>query len=132
MMRVVVRRPCLPELRPWVSAVWWCPDAGAAESVLPAARAHLVLPLGGGWDAGVLHGPASRPRLAGPVPGEPVTGVVFRPGGLRPFFGPPACTLADLSVPLPELRDRGERRPPGLLAEGTGSAAVLDGVERAL
>ena len=34
MMRVVVRRPCLPELRPWVSAVWWCPDAGTAESVL--------------------------------------------------------------------------------------------------
>jgi AraC-like DNA-binding protein len=128
MMRVVVRRPCLPELRPWVSAVWWCPDAGAAESVLPAGRAHLVLPHGGGWDAGVLHGPASRPRLAGPVPGEPVTGVVFRPGGLRPFFGPPASTLADISVPLPELWGRGDRR----LADGTGSAAALDSVERAL
>lgn len=133
MMRVVVRRPCLPELRPWVSAVWWCPDAGAAESVLPAGRAHLVLPLGGGWDAGVLHGPASRPRLAGPVPGEPVTGVVFRPGGLRPFFCVPACTLADLSVPLPELWGRGGRRLwPGRLTEGTGSAAVLDSLEKAL
>ena len=107
MMRVVVRRPCLPELRPWVTAVWWCRDAGTAESVLQAGRAHLVLRPGGGWDAGVLHGPASRPRLAGPVPGEPVIGVVFQPGGLRPFFGAPACTLADLSVPLPEMRGRG-------------------------
>ena len=132
MMSVVVRRPYLAELRPWVSAVWWCPDARAAESVLPAGRAHLVLPPGGGWDAGVLHGPASRPRLAGPVPGEPVTGVVFRPGGLRPFFGAPACTLADLSVPLPELRGRGGRRLPSWLAEDTGAAAVLDSVERAL
>src|SRR5438270_441203 len=43
MMRVVVRRPSLPELRPWVSAVWWCPDAGAAESVLPTGRAHRGL-----------------------------------------------------------------------------------------
>lgn len=136
MMRVVVRRPCLAELRPWVSAVWWCPDAGAAESVLPAGRAHLVLPLGGGWDAGVLHGPASRPRRAGPVPGEPVTGVVFRPGGLRPFFGAPADMLADLSVPLPELQGRGGGRLPGQLpgrlAESTRAAAVLDSVERAL
>src|ERR1051326_7088502 len=106
MMSVVVRRPYLAELRPWVSAVWWCPDAGAAESVLPAGRAHLVLPLGGGWDAGVLHGPASRPRRAGPVPGEPVTGVVFRPGGLRPAFGGPGGLLAVLPVPPPALQRR--------------------------
>jgi AraC-like DNA-binding protein len=139
MMHVVVRRPCMPELRPWVSAVWWCQDAGAAESVLPAGRAHLVLRPGGGWHAGVLHGPASRPRLVEPVPGEPVIGVVFRPGGLRPFFGAPACTLADLSVPLPELWGRDGNQMAGLPADGAGPAArparvtpLLDSVERAL
>ena len=73
----------LPELRSWVSAVWWCQGAADAESVLPAGRAHLVLPLDGGWHAGVLHGPASRPRLVEPVPEQSAIGVVFRPGGLR-------------------------------------------------
>jgi len=135
----VVRRPCLPELRPWVSAVWWCQGATAAESVLPAGRAHLVLRPGGGWHAGVLHGPASRPRLAGPVPGEPVIGVVFRPGGLRPFFGAPADTLADLSVPLSELWDRRGNWLAGRLADGPGLtgapvrvALLLGRTERAL
>ncbi len=109
-VRVVFRRPCMPELRPWVSAVWWCQDATAAESVLPAGRAHLVLRLDGGWHAGVLHGPASRPRLVEPVPRESTVGVVFRPGGLRPFFGAPADTLADLSVPLSELWSRDGNR----------------------
>jgi AraC-like DNA-binding protein len=132
---VVLRSPCLPELRPWVSAVWWCQDATAAESVLPAGRAHLVLRPADGWHAGVLHGPASRPRLAGPVPAGAVVGVVFRPGGLRPFFGAPAGALADLSVPLPELGSR----PSGPLAGGWGpvgapasAALLLDGIERAL
>lgn len=139
MVRVVFRRPCLPELRPWVSAVWWCQDATAAESVLPAGRAHLVLRPAAGWPAGVLHGPASRPRLAGPVPGEPAIGVVFRPGGLRPFFGAPADTLADLSVPLPELWSRDESGlltgladDPGVAGASASVALLLDRVEGAL
>src|SRR6185437_326048 len=92
---VVFRRPCLPELGRWVSAVWWCRGAAAAELVLPAGRAHLVLCPGGDWDAGMLHGPASRARLVMPAAGEPAVGVVFRPGGLRPFFAAPASDLAD-------------------------------------
>jgi AraC-like DNA-binding protein len=136
---VVFRRPGLPELRPWVSAVWWCQGAAAAESVLPTGRAHLVLCPDGDWQAGVLHGPASRPRLIGPASGQPAIGVVFRPGGLRPFFAAPADTLADLSVPLTELRDRGGNRLAGRLADGSGSAGplvtgalLLDRVERVL
>jgi AraC-like DNA-binding protein len=138
-MRVVFRRPCLAELRPWVSAVWWCQDATAAESVLPAGRAHLALRPGAGWHAGVLHGPASQPRLASPVPGEPAIGVVFRPGGLRPFFGAPADALADLSVPLPELWSRDESGlasrladDPGVVGGPAGVALLLDRVEGAL
>jgi AraC-like DNA-binding protein len=135
---MMLRRPRMPELGPWVSAVWWYQGAGAAESVLPAGRAHLVLRLGGGGHAGVLHGPASRPRLVEPVPGEPVIGVVFRPGGLRPFFGAPACALADLSVPLPELWGRDGDRLAIRLTGGAGPAgqparaALLDQVEGAL
>ena len=136
---VMFRRPCMPQLWPWVSAVWWSQGATAAESVLPAGRAHLVLRPGGGWHAGVLHGPASRPRLVQPVPGEPAIGVVFRPGGLRPFFGAPAAVLADLSVPLSELRSRDGNHLAGRLAGGpgpagaaTGVALLLDRVERAL
>jgi AraC-like DNA-binding protein len=116
--------------------VWWSAGATTAESVLPAGRAHLVLAPAGGWQAGVLHGPASRPRLAGPVLAGPVIGVVFRPGGLRPFFGVPADALADLSVPLPQLWGR---LAPGPLAEGPGpagppasAALLLDRAERAL
>ena len=137
--RVVFRRPCLPELRSWVSAVWWCQGAADAESVLPAGRAHLVLPLDGGWHAGVLHGPASRPRLVEPVPEQSAIGVVFRPGGLRLLFGAPADTLADCSVPLSELWDREGNQLAGRLADGPGPAGaparvalLLDRVERAL
>jgi AraC-like DNA-binding protein len=119
--------------------VWWCHGAEVAESVLPAGRAHLVLPLGGGWRAGVLHGPASRLRLAGPVPGEPVIGVVFRPGGIRPLFDAPADKLADLGVPLPELWSRDRSGLAGRLAGDPGQAGeparatlLLDSFERAL
>jgi AraC-like DNA-binding protein len=138
-VRIVFRRPCLPELRSWVSAVWWSQDAAVAESVLPAGRAHLVLPLSGGWRAGVLHGPASRPRLAEPVPREPVIGVVFRPGGTRPLVEAPADMLADLSVPLPELCSRDLSGLAGRLASRPGQAGepaspalLLDRFERVL
>jgi AraC-like DNA-binding protein len=122
-----------------VSAVWWSPGSEVTESVLPAGRAHLVLPLAGGWRAGVLHGPASRPRRAGPLPREPVIGVVFRPGGIRPLCDAPADTLADLSVPLPQLWGRHRGGLAGQLAGGPGQAGepatpalLLDGLERAL
>ena len=133
-MHVVVRRPRLPELRPWVSAMWWCREAAAAESVLPAGRAHLVLRPEAGWAAGVLHGPASRPRLTGPLPPEPVIGVVFRPGGLRPFVTAPAGALADLSVSLPELGSGDGIRLARRVCGGApaGPALLLDRVERAL
>jgi AraC-like DNA-binding protein len=134
-MHVMFRRPCLPELRSWVSAVWWCQGAAAAESVLPAGRAHLVLPVDGGWRAGVLHGPASRPRLAGPAPAEPLIGVVFRPGGTRPLFGAPADALADLSIPLPQLWGRDRSRlasGPGQACPPASAALLLDSFERAL
>ena len=134
-----ILRPCIAELRPWVSAVWWCQGATAVESVLPAARAHLVLRLDGGWHAGVLHGPASRPRLVEPVPEELVIGVVFRPGGLRPVFGAQADSLADISVPLSELWGRDGSRLASRPAGGAGrggapakAALLLDRVERAL
>jgi AraC-like DNA-binding protein len=65
--------------------------------------------------------------------------VVFRPGGLRPFFDAPACALADLSVPLPELWGRDGNQMASLVTGGTGPACrparvapLLDGVERAL
>jgi len=65
--------------------------------------------------------------------------VVFRPGGLRPFFGAPAGTLADLSVPLSELWSRDGNRLASRLADGPGPAGapagvvlLLDRIERAL
>jgi len=65
--------------------------------------------------------------------------VVFRPGGLRPFFGAPADTLADLSVPLAELWSRDGSRLTSRLAYDAGPAGaparvalLLDRVEGAL
>jgi len=65
--------------------------------------------------------------------------VVLRPGGLRPLFGAPAGTLADLSVPLSELWGREGNRLAGWLAGGLGSASappevalLLDHLEQAL
>src|SRR3954454_19283507 len=124
MVRDVCRRPCLPELRSWVRAVWWSPGTEVTESVLSAGRPHLIKPRAGGWRAGVLHGPASRPRRAGPLPREPVIGVVFRPGGIRPLLDAPADTLADLSVPLPELWGRHRSGLAGRLPGGPGQAGA--------
>src|SRR6266566_4326024 len=124
-VRVVFRRPCLPELMPWVSAVWWCQSGTAADSVLPAGRAHLVLRLDGGWHAGVLHGPASRPRLVEPVPREPTIGVVGRlAGGPGPADAPTGVAL---------LLDRIERALVAR-ADGTsaGTAQLIGGVQRGL
>jgi hypothetical protein len=50
--------------------------------------------------------------------------VVFRPGGLRPFFGAPAGALADLSVPLPELWSRDEIGLAGQFDGGRGPAVA--------
>jgi AraC-like DNA-binding protein len=60
--------------------------------------------------------------------------VVFRPGGLRPFFGAPADSLADLSVPLSELWSGDSDRFASRLAADPGPAAelLLDRIERAL
>jgi hypothetical protein len=60
--------------------------------------------------------------------------VVFRPGGLRPFVTAPAGALADLSVPLPELRSGDGNRLARRVTCGApaGPALLLDRVERAL
>jgi AraC-like DNA-binding protein len=60
--------------------------------------------------------------------------VVFRPGGLRPFFGAPADSLADLSVPLSELWSGDSVRFASRLAADPEPAAalLLDRIERAL
>jgi AraC-like DNA-binding protein len=61
--------------------------------------------------------------------------VVFRPGGLRPFFGAPADTLADLSVPLPELWSRLASplaEDPGPAGTPASVALLLDRIEGAL
>jgi AraC-like DNA-binding protein len=115
-----------------VSALWWCAGSPVPESVLPAGRAHLVFRLGGGWPAGVLHGPASRPRAVGPTPRESTIGVVFRPGGTRPFFDVPADAIADRSVALSELCGRDDGRLAGLTGCVEQPATLLDRIETAL
>jgi AraC-like DNA-binding protein len=134
-VRVISRRPRRPELASWVSALWWCDGPTVAESVLPAGRAQLVVRLGGpGAPAGLLHGPASRPRLVEPAPPHATVGVVFRAGGGRPFFDVPADALADRAVPLSELWGRAGSRLAERLADGVGpdAEALLGLVEAAL
>jgi AraC-like DNA-binding protein len=128
-VRFVFRRPRRAELARWVSAVWWCTDATASQSVLPAGRAQLVVPVGDRTE-GVLHGPASRPRLVEPVPPEAMVGVVFRAGGTRPFFAPPADMLADRAVALSELWCRDALRL--LVGVQAQPALQLDQVEAVL
>jgi AraC-like DNA-binding protein len=142
---LVLRRPRRPELRRWVSAVWWCHGATTAETVLPGGRAHLVLRLDGDRPAEVLHGPASRPRLVAALPYGTFLGVVFRPGGLRAFLDVPADTLADDSVSTSEFDGFGartrfepedglDRMESALIARArtTDSAGLVTVVERGL
>jgi AraC-like DNA-binding protein len=93
-------RPVAGPAAAWCSAAWVVrPEPGSPHRVLPDGAADLVVLPGGEV---VLAGPATRPDLALPAPGD-VRGLRLRPGATLALFGVPASELVDLSVPVGAL-----------------------------
>ncbi|MBX2803039.1 MAG: helix-turn-helix transcriptional regulator [Myxococcales bacterium] len=108
----------------------------ATEQRLPSGLAQLLVLL----DAPkapqlLLEGPRSRPFTLTHQPGR-VLGIVFAPGGLRPFLNQPLSEVADQHVALSEVATWGDRladavaelRDPARIA--SAAAAVLSAAVR--
>jgi AraC-like DNA-binding protein len=122
MTRVRFRRvDPAPALRAFVEHYWlidWNLPAPYEQHVVPHPSVNIVFQPGSAQVAGVGRELFSI-KLEGT---STVSGIQFRPGGFRPFFGRPVATLTGRRVPLPF------RGPTGDVLHGNNSAraAALD------
>ena len=109
-------RPSLA-LAPYIETLWYCEGYQAAhrrERVLPSGRFQLVIDLSAQSTPALLIGMRTGYSILETACLQSVMGVVFRPGGARPFFDMPADALYNQTLPLDliwgsgsaELRDR--------------------------
>lgn len=140
-----------PPLDMFVASVWYCendPRPNALERILPSGAAQLIVNLKEdqtriyrpqtGYpceitSGTVLSGVQSRYSLIDTAEQECVAGVVFRPGGTRPFFRMPAQESCDADTPLELLW--GRQRASDLreqLLDNPDPQAKLDALEDAL
>jgi len=147
-MLFVRRRPRAP-LDQAIEAVWYfrrAPQPFALERVLPTGAAQLVINLKTdvtrAYDlrarattapGSVLVGPRTTFEIIDSDEQEHVAGVVFRPGGTRAVFAPPAHEFGAGDVPLETLWTvaAAARLREQLLAAAS-PAAALDVLEQAL
>src|SRR5579871_770160 len=96
----VEKRPGIA-LSPYVEKLWYCEGYAAAhrrERVLPSGRAQLVIDLAGG--AALVSGIRTAYSVLDTSSMRCVVGAVFRPGGMRAFFEPPAYEFCERSPAL--------------------------------
>lgn len=115
-MHVFVRPS--PILAPFVESLWYVENYGQGwERVLPSGGIQLLVNLYAdelwSWNdtcgtpsrvrGAALEGPRSAPILIDTAGLRAMIGVAFRPGGIHPFFAPPASAAAGELVELTEL-----------------------------
>jgi AraC-like DNA-binding protein len=114
-------RPGFP-LAAYVEFLWYCEGYHTAahrrERVLPNGRVQLILDLAPGPAPSIVIGMSTRYSILETASVQQVIGVVFRPGGARPFLQAPADEFANRVVPLDQvwrqataLRDRLREAP---------------------
>jgi AraC-like DNA-binding protein len=144
-MHVVVRPS--PILVPFVKSLWYVENYGQGwERVLPSGGTQLLVNLFTdelwSWDdtcrrpirirGAALEGPRSGPILIDTARLRAMIGVAFRPGGVHPFFTPPASAAAGGLVELAELWGREGELLRERLLEVSAPAAKLRLLEEAL
>jgi AraC-like DNA-binding protein len=144
-MHVVVRPS--PILAPFVELLWYVEGYGQGwERVLPSGGVQLMVNLDAdelwSWDdtcdtpaqirGSGLEGPRSAPILIDAARLRAMIGVAFRPGGMQPFFIPPASAASDELVELGELWGREGELLRERLLEAPTPAAKLRLLEQVL
>jgi AraC-like DNA-binding protein len=123
----VRQRPGFP-LAQYVEMLWYCDGYQAThrhERVLPNGRFQLIIDLAAGRGASIIVGMRTRYSILETASVRSVIGVVFQPGGARPFFDPPADEFYDSAAPLHEIWGSGSRNLRDCLLEAPGPAARL-------
>jgi AraC-like DNA-binding protein len=116
-----------PALAPYVEALWSCEGYEAThrqERVVPNGRFQLLIDLTPGGRLMVI-GMRTTYSILETASIQSVLGVVFRPGGARPFFDPPADEFYDRAVSLEQVWSVGSDRLRQHLLEATGQATRL-------
>ncbi|MET7831691.1 AraC family transcriptional regulator [Micromonospora sediminicola] len=109
------RRLPAPALRPWVEHYWlidWDLAEPFDQRVVPHPAVNLVFQAQeGGVEHAVVAGVDTGLFTVTLHGGGRVTGVQFRPGGFRPFWGRPVAELTGRRVPLAATHLPGPDRP---------------------
>jgi AraC-like DNA-binding protein len=94
-----------PPIAPYVEALWSCEGYEAThrkERVVPNGRFQLVIDLMPRGRA-IVIGMRTTCSILETASIQSVVGVMFRPGGARPFFGPPADEFLNRAVSLEQV-----------------------------
>ena len=121
------QRPGLA-LAPYVEMLWCCEGYGAThrrERVLPNARFQLIIDLAQRPGSAIVIGMRTKYGILETASVQSVIGVVFRPGGARPFFDAPADEFSSCPVPLDQLWNSTSVRLRDRLLEAPGPSAKL-------
>jgi AraC-like DNA-binding protein len=121
------QRPGFP-LAQYVEMLWCWEGYQAThrhERVLPNGRFQLIIDLAAGRGASIVVGMRTRYSILETASLHSVVGVVFRPGGARPFFDRPADEFYDRAAPLHEVWGSASGNLRDCLLEAPGPAARL-------
>jgi AraC-like DNA-binding protein len=114
-------------LAPYVEKLWYCEDYKATHSqerVLPNGRFQLIIDLAPRPASPLIVGMRTKHSLLETASIQAVIGVVFRPGGARAFFDPPADEFCNRAVALDQVWNAASGALRNRLME-TGSATRL-------
>jgi AraC-like DNA-binding protein len=106
---------CKPDLAlaPYIERLWYCEGYQAThrrERVLPNGRFQLIINLAQATGASLILGMTTRHSILETASIQSVMGAVFRPGGARAFFSPPADEFSNRPAALDDLwNSRGRR-----------------------
>ena len=123
----LVRRPGFA-LAPYIEMLWCCegyPAAHRRERVLPGARFQLIIDLAPRPAPALVVGICTRYTILDTASLQALIGVVFRPGGARLFFEPPADDFFNRDVSLGDIWGSASNTLRGRLLEAAGPAARL-------
>jgi AraC-like DNA-binding protein len=127
------RRPG-PPLSRFVDSIWYCENyqaTHARERVLPNGAFDLILDLACGG-APLVCGMRTQHCVIETAFLRAILGVVFRPGGARPFFDPPSDEFFNVDVPLDDVWGGDARRVVERLQAAPTPDARLDRIEAEL
>jgi len=120
-------RPTFPLAR-YVEMLWCCEGYEAThrqERVLPNARFQLIIDLAPRPGPSIVVGMRTSYSILETASVQSVIGVVFRPGGARTFFDPPADEFYNRPVSLDQVWSSASAMLRDRLLEATGPAARL-------